>query len=62
MTSQHQNCRFYENKYPEVDDVVMVEVCDGRLGICGGHALEADVSVAFAGVVNSGNGRVRTPT
>lgn len=26
MASQHQNCRFYENKYPEVDDVVMVEV------------------------------------
>ena len=29
MTTHHQNCRMYENKFPEVDDVVMVEV---RLG------------------------------
>lgn len=26
MSSQFQNCRMYANKYPEVDDVVMVEV------------------------------------
>lgn len=26
MTTHHQNCRMYENKFPEVDDVVMVEV------------------------------------
>ncbi|KIY93370.1 Eukaryotic translation initiation factor 2 subunit 1 [Monoraphidium neglectum] len=24
--SQHQDCRMYEQKYPEVDDVVMVQV------------------------------------
>lgn len=23
----HQDCRMYEAKYPEVDDVVMVQVC-----------------------------------
>lgn len=26
--SVHQDCRMYEAKYPEVDDVVMVQVSD----------------------------------
>lgn len=60
MTSQHQNCRFYENKYPEVDDVVMVEVrvthiCFDRL-----YAAEVHVCVACAGSIDSGNGCLRT--
>lgn len=25
--SVHQDCRMYEHKFPEVDDVVMVQVC-----------------------------------
>lgn len=32
--SVHQDCRMYEQKYPEVDDVVMVQVrglCLGRV-------------------------------
>lgn len=28
--AEHKDCRFYQPKYPEVDDVVMVQV--GRFG------------------------------
>lgn len=43
--SVHQDCRMYEAKYPEVDDVVMVQVSDAVIQQRH-HALNASHSPA----------------
>ncbi len=63
--AQHQDSRMYEAKYPEVDDVVMVQVRTAkRARISADSALVGLLGLTAriygpTGQVDSGNGRLR---